>query len=68
MKYSALVLGLVNAQSKFIAVENSSVMRAIADANEASAKDKISEELKIGKKMENLENQAKVNEAINKSA
>ena len=69
MKYttSALVLGLVNAQSKFISVENSSVMRAIADANEASAKEKVSEQMKIGKKMEKLENQAKVNEAINKS-
>ena len=42
-------------------------MRAIADANEASAMDKVAEEIQMGRKMEKLENQAKVNEAINKS-
>ena len=42
-------------------------MRAIATANEASAMDKVNEQLSIAKKMQNLENQAKVNEAINKS-
>ena len=46
---------------------NSSVMRAIASANEASAMDKVNEQLSIAKKMQNLENKAKVNEAINKS-
>ena len=72
MKYtaSAIALGFIASaqadQTPFV-VENSEVMRAIADANTASAMDKVAEQKKMAKSMEHLENQAKVNVAINKS-
>ena len=46
---------------------NSSVMRAIADANEASAADKVKDQRDVANKMEKLEGQAKINQAINES-
>ena len=72
MKYatSAIFAGIIastTAESTPFSVDGSEVMRAIADANESSAMDKVSEERKIAKRMEGLENQARVNEAINKS-
>ena len=72
MKYSAsaIVVGfLASTQAKSYPLNagTSQVMRAIADANSASAMDKVSEQMKIASKMEGLENQARVNEAINKS-
>jgi len=42
-------------------------MRAIATANEASAMEKVNEQRAVAKKMEGLENRARVNEAINKA-
>lgn len=41
-------------------------MRAIADANEQSAQDKVEEQTKIANTLRSLENQAFVNNAINK--
>jgi hypothetical protein len=46
---------------------NSSVMRAIADANEAAAADKVKDQRDVANKMEKLEGQAKINQAINES-
>ena len=46
---------------------NSSVMRAIADANESSAADKVKDQRDVANKMEKLEGQAKINQAINES-
>ena len=72
MKYStsAILAGFIASsqaiQTPYV-VENSEVMRAIADANSASATEKTDELNKVAKQMENLENTAKVNEAINKS-
>lgn len=72
MKYSAsaLVVGFIAStkadQTPYI-VESSEVMRAIADANTASAMDKVDEMNKVAKQMQHVENTAKVNDAINKS-
>ena len=46
---------------------NSSVMRAIADANEAAAADKVKDQRDVANKMEKLEGQSKINQAINES-
>lgn len=46
---------------------NSKVMRAIADANEASAKAKVKEQRDVARKMERIEHEARVNESINES-
>ena len=46
---------------------NSSVMRAIADANMQSAMDKVKQQRDVAEKMEKLEKQAQINEAINES-
>ena len=72
MKYvtSALLVGFIasaNSTETPYTVENSEVMRAIADANTASAMEKTDELIKVAKQMEHLENTAKVNDAINKS-
>ena len=46
---------------------NSSVMRAIADANFQSAQDKVKSQREVAEKMEKLEHQAQINESINES-
>ena len=46
---------------------NSSVMRAIADANMQSAADKVKQQRDVADKMEKLERQAAINEQINES-
>ena len=46
---------------------NSSVMRAIADANLQSAVDKVKAQRDVADKMERLENQAAINDSINES-
>ena len=46
---------------------HSSVMRAIASANEESAMEKVREQRSVADKLERLEKQAKINDAINDS-
>ena len=46
---------------------NSSVMKAIADANQATAMDHVTEQREVASKMEKLEHQAQINESINES-
>jgi len=46
---------------------NSSVMRAIADANMQSAVDKVTQQRDVADKMEKLERQAAINDSINDS-
>ena len=46
---------------------NSSVMRAIADANMQSAMDKVKAQRDVAEKMEKLEHQAAINDSINES-
>lgn len=46
---------------------NSSVMRAIADANLQSAMDKVKAQKEVAEKMEKLEHQAAINDSINES-
>ena len=46
---------------------HSSVMRAIAKANEESAMEKVREQRKVADKLERLEKQANINDAINDS-
>jgi hypothetical protein len=42
-------------------------MRAVAQANEQTAAEKVKEERDVADKMERLEKQARINEAINES-
>ena len=58
-------LATTKASKTPFSVDSSEVMRAIADANEASVFEKVSEERMIAKKMETLETTASVNESIN---
>ena len=46
---------------------HSSVMRAIADANEESAMEKVREQRSVANDLERLEKQASINDAINES-
>lgn len=46
---------------------NSSVMRAIADANEDAAMAKVDEQREVASNLEKLEKQASINDAINES-
>lgn len=46
---------------------NSSVMRAIADANLQSAMDKVKQQRDVADKMEKLEHQSAINDSINES-
>lgn len=46
---------------------NSTVMRAIADANLQSAMDKVKQQKEVADKMEKLEHQAAINDSINES-
>ena len=46
---------------------NSSVMKAVAAANEQAAAEKVKEQRDVADKMEKLEKQARINESINKS-
>ena len=46
---------------------HSSVMRAIADANQQSAADTVDEQRTVADKLEKIEAQARINEAINES-
>ena len=46
---------------------HSSVMRAIASANEQSAWDTVNGQRQVAKKLETIEAQARINEAINNS-
>jgi hypothetical protein len=61
MRYpaSALVVGIIastKADKTPFSVEGSEVMRAIADANSATAMEKVEEQNKIAKDMQHLEN------------
>jgi hypothetical protein len=40
-------------------------LKAIADANEASCKEKVNQQRQVAKKLENLEHEAKITEKIN---
>ncbi len=51
--------------SNSYAPSSSAVMKAIADANEASCKEKVNQQREVAKKLENLEHAAKINEKIN---
>ena len=42
-------------------------MKAIADANQATAMDHVTEQREVASKMEKLEHQAQINESINES-
>lgn len=46
---------------------HSSVMRAIASANESSSEVKVKEQRDVADKMERIESQAAINESINNS-
>ena len=42
-------------------------MRAIANANEEAAAEKVKEQRNVARKMERIESQARINESINES-
>ena len=65
MKYFIVLALLSVASSK--PVLNASVMRAIAEANEESAMEKVREQRTVADKLEKLEKQASINDAINES-